>query len=90
MKRVADIQQNSRESAVVFAKLVLPHADKVGADVEDMKERMARWVTIVENYERDIRDAWNNTSIEVRERARLVKTMRIARKQLMDEIFGSE
>lgn len=90
MKRLFDEDtKNARDSAVAYAKLVLPNAEKVGADVAAMKKRMAHWVTIVENYERDIREAWNNTALSVRERAHLVRTMRTARNQLREQIFGA-
>ena len=87
MKRVFE-DRNARDSAIAYAKLVLPHAEAAGADVEAMKDRMARWVTIVENYERDIAATWANTDYDVNQRANLVKTMRRAREQLMQDIFG--
>ena len=86
MNRIFD-DTNARESAIAYAKLVLPHAKTAGLDVGPMKDRMARWVSIVENYERDIRDVWANAELGD-ERPSLVKGMRRARTQLMDEIFG--
>lgn len=86
MKRA--FEENARESAIAYAKLVLPHAHEAGLDVDAIKERMARWVSIVENYERDIAATWANETLEVHERAKLVKEMRRARTQLRDEIFG--
>lgn len=86
MKRL--FTENARTKAREYATHVLPHAEKVGIDTAPMKERMARWVNVVEAYERDIADVKANTALDRQERWKLIKTMRHARDQVREEIFG--
>ena len=82
------IDTTIRDAAIQYAKLVLPHAKEIGLDVESMKERMAKWVTVVENYDRDIRAAWSNPEMSYLDKADLVRKMMRTRNSIREELFG--
>lgn len=89
MKHAKDIVgENTREFAKRASKFVLPEAEKLGMDVCAMKERMARWVNVVANYERDIAAVKANLKMKNEDKQRLISEMREARDSLREEIFG--
>ena len=80
-------EQNAREAAIEYAKLVLPHARELGLDVDPIKERMARWVTYLESYERDVAELEADDAIGQAEKHGLLITMRRARASVRKETF---
>lgn len=84
----AGAEPSIRSLARSSAKMVFNSAKEVGAPLEPMKARMAKWVQIVENYEKDIAQVKADKTIASGDRDRLLRAMLASRAELYTEIFG--